>query len=310
MNDSLLSSSRRTSSSPGTSSCAQPLPLQVVRVVHRGTPEVSAELVARVARKMHEVHQLACTRLGQSFALPSLGFDLRGRAAGVARARSWNVRLNAVLLQENEAEFMHHVIAHELAHLYTRKLYGPDVRPHGAEWKRVMRTLDAPVLTRHRMDTSNSRIQTRQYRYRCPCTVWNIGPKNHAKLSQRPSRKNQTVWEMTCKKCGQLALYTGEARVKGVWTMLAHTPLKRLGATATSKTRSSTSHRTPTTVTAVTAEPARISTDEKFSPTATMLTEFHTLKALLKAQVPPTTLSDNEMFVAVLELLRAQARAL
>ena len=60
------------------------------------------------------------------------------RSLGRCHVERGLVRLAAALKDEPE-ELVAEVLCHELAHLAARARYGPDIRPHGAEWKQLMR---------------------------------------------------------------------------------------------------------------------------------------------------------------------------
>lgn len=47
--------------------------------------------------------------------------------------------LNAAYLATNTAEDIDDVIVHEFCHFLAHLLYGDDIRPHGKEWKQIMR---------------------------------------------------------------------------------------------------------------------------------------------------------------------------
>ncbi len=78
---------------------------------------------------------------GRAFELPSIEWNLRGSFAGRADGRNNRMRLNPVLLCENTEDFIKQTVPHEVAHLANRTVHGPHVRPHGPEWKSMMRAL-------------------------------------------------------------------------------------------------------------------------------------------------------------------------
>jgi predicted SprT family Zn-dependent metalloprotease len=56
------------------------------------------------------------------------------------RLASWLREAPDVLLAE--------VLCHEVAHVAVHELHGSDCRPHGSEWKALMRTAGYPARTR------------------------------------------------------------------------------------------------------------------------------------------------------------------
>lgn len=60
------------------------------------------------------------------------------RSLGRCALRTGEIRLNAALLDGPEAALLE-VVCHEAAHAATFILHGPKARPHGREWKALMR---------------------------------------------------------------------------------------------------------------------------------------------------------------------------
>ena len=93
-----------------------------------------------VMRSLREKLQLANMRLERSYPEPTLVYQQRGTAAGTAWLQHWEIRLNPVLLLENQQAFIDEVVPHELAHLLVWKHFGR-VAPHGKEWKWMMESM-------------------------------------------------------------------------------------------------------------------------------------------------------------------------
>ena len=72
-------------------------------------------------RSLRHFLQLASDRLERPFAEPALVYQQRGTAAGTAWLEKWEIRLNPVLLMENQQAFIEEVVPHELAHLLDGK---------------------------------------------------------------------------------------------------------------------------------------------------------------------------------------------
>jgi SprT protein len=101
-------------------------------------------------------------------AFPTVEYKNLGRTAGRAFHSQNLIRLHPVLLVENVETFLHRTVAHELAHLAVRKIWGT-VKSHGDEFKKVMRLLGAPTSACHNYDTTRARRKVKRYVYTCNC---------------------------------------------------------------------------------------------------------------------------------------------
>jgi SprT protein len=126
-------------------------------------------------------------------------FDLCGKAAGQVRFPRRGrplIRYNRQLLLENGERFLDRTLPHEVAHVVANRLFGPHIRPHGAEWQAVMQLFGADSSRCHDYDTSrsNTRRLTR-HPYRCGC-------REHALTSIRHNRilAGQVYY---CRTCGE-----------------------------------------------------------------------------------------------------------
>lgn len=80
--------------------------------------------------------------------MPKVDFSLRGTCAGKAKLREWIVRVNQVLLDENEDEMVNVTIPHEVAHLVdfrinpenfqSKRLTGRKRSIHGPTFKHIL----------------------------------------------------------------------------------------------------------------------------------------------------------------------------
>jgi predicted SprT family Zn-dependent metalloprotease len=190
-----------------------PIPVES-RFYTRATAEVPAELKGRVVQKLfdcaRQLHQA-----GFVFELPTLSFDLRGRAAGKAifRARgakvplpSPHVAFNAVLLIENPETLIGEIVGHEVAHIAVRAKFGSSARAHGAEWAATMRTLGLEPKRLHALDVTNSQVTLATYLYRCSCRTRLFSQRKH-NMAQRKSPTSGASRTYTCKACDGQVTY-------------------------------------------------------------------------------------------------------
>jgi len=106
-------------------------------------------------------------------------FTLRGTTAGKAWCCGSNrkIQYHPVLLAQNTDGFIRRTIPHEVAHIVVHAMYPyTRVRPHGNEWKFVMRAFGVETTRCHKYDVSEVR-QSRQkldkvFEYRCCCKTY------------------------------------------------------------------------------------------------------------------------------------------
>ena len=136
---------------------------------------------------------LASRYFKREFNHPKITLDQRGKCAGTARLLSWHIRLNPVLLQDNQAEFEREVIPHEIAHLVVHAVWGR-VKPHGVEWQKVMQDVfNITPRTTHKMDVT--KVQGAVYAYRCDCQQHELSVRRHRAIL-RGDR------QYCCRRCG------------------------------------------------------------------------------------------------------------
>ena len=125
-----------------------------------------------------------------SIKCPPVSFKLRGSTAGQARYSSLKndeeIRYNAVLLEENGKDFLDRTVPHEVAHIVVRHKFSGRRKPHGYEWKSVMRDFGLSSKRCHSYDTTNSRQSRgrmpRPFIYVCSCREHNVTKNIHNKM--------------------------------------------------------------------------------------------------------------------------------
>jgi len=128
----------------------------------------------------------------RTFTMPTISFDLRGKAAGMAHYNENHVQYNPVLFAENADDFLATTVPHELAHILVWQKYGPKADGHGTEWKAAMRLLGAVPNRTHSFDVANAAVG-QQFSYLCACRTHFFGVKKHRDASRG------TIY--TCKTC-------------------------------------------------------------------------------------------------------------
>lgn len=154
----------------------------------------------KVNKRIDECLEFARRRFNMDLPRPTIQYNLNGRCAGRAYYFQWKIELNPAILQENEEDYIRNTVPHEFAHLLTDQMYTfKDIKPHGPEWKKVMREMGVIGVTdtyaRHNYDTSSLNVKRkRQYIYECNCpNTMTIGPTRH--------QRHQQTGQYYCKKC-------------------------------------------------------------------------------------------------------------
>lgn len=128
---------------------------------------------------------------GKGVVTPEVRYDLVGRSAGQAVYRRFNnpnhvIRLNPILLNENESYLVNQTVPHEMAHVVVHQFYlarGIQVRGHGNEWKRVMRHFGLEANRCHQLDTTTIKAikGVVEYNFNCGCVgkVYNLSKNRY-----------------------------------------------------------------------------------------------------------------------------------
>jgi len=106
-----------------------------------------------------------------------VSFNLRGQTAGMVRYRGGKIkdlRLNLDILNnpKHTDDFIAQTVPHEWAHVIQRvkhghrDAYGRRIKPHGYEWKRIMRELGVEVKRCHSYEVTKAR-KVRTVAYQC-----------------------------------------------------------------------------------------------------------------------------------------------
>ncbi len=132
------------------------------------------------------------------FPLIPVMFDLRGRAAGMYRVRNRDrvIRYNPYIFAKYFDDNLITTVPHEVAHYVVDLMYnGRSVRPHGAEWRRVMQSLGAVPNVTGTYDLSGVPLRRqKRHSYRCQCSTHQISTARHNRIVRGEAR-------YYCRKC-------------------------------------------------------------------------------------------------------------
>jgi len=114
------------------------------------------------------------------FTLPTVGFGVNTKTAGIAYPKMNKVSFNNTLLNENAEHFIKNTVAHEVAHIIDGILYDTfqsrfdrvtgkriAVQAHGKTWKHIMGIIGVDADRVHQYDVSNVGRKTRPHNYEC-----------------------------------------------------------------------------------------------------------------------------------------------
>ena len=139
--------------------------------------KLTEELKLKTFDAVAKYVKVAKDTYGIDIPMPVVYFDLKGGDAGVASPAKNIIRINSVLLQENEKDFMSDTIPHEVAHIVCYLVHGwirtsRGFSHHGVEWKAIMRAFGCEPTRCHSMDVSRTQRKMRKFSYQCPdCLV-------------------------------------------------------------------------------------------------------------------------------------------
>jgi SprT protein len=167
----------------------QPLDVQRQEQVRRAT----AACVRRAAQSFE-------------FALQPIAvtFDLTGSAAGMYRVRRGErvIRYNPYIFAKYFENNLAVTVPHEVAHYVADCLYGlRNIRPHGEEWKAVMRSLGAEPRVTARYDLSGVPVRRqRRFSYYCECDTHQLSACRHNRIQRGQS-------SYLCRRCGSAIVF-------------------------------------------------------------------------------------------------------
>lgn len=138
-----------------------------------------------VIDRHHQLYEVIKQKYKIDLTGMEIAFDLKGRAAGMARRRGMRfwVRYNLQTMTEQYLkETIDNTIPHELAHIICMK--NPSLgKGHDAGWKRVCRVLGGDDSRCHSMNLKTSKRMTK-YQYAVGVNIIEVGAKVHYKIQK------------------------------------------------------------------------------------------------------------------------------
>lgn len=171
---------------------------------------INAEQQAQVLDKTQATLALAEREYGRQFPSIPVLFDLRGRCSGMYRVRGNErvMRFNPHIFAKYFSDNLATTVPHEVAHYVSDCLYGlANIRPHGDEWRQVMKVFKADDSRTGDYDLSG--IPTRRQRYfdyRCAC-------QNHRLSSRRHNKGVRGEVNYHCRQCGESLSFVAPCQV-------------------------------------------------------------------------------------------------
>ncbi|WP_456376694.1 SprT family zinc-dependent metalloprotease [Thiolapillus sp.] len=136
----------------------------------------------------------------QSFPMPDVRFDLRGQAAGQYRGGSRPcIRYNLEMATIQFDAYCLRTPPHEVAHFIIDQLHpGNRPRPHGPEWRELMRAFGLEPSRCHQYNLENvQQRKQRRFTYKCTCREHRLSATRHNRVRHRGVKYH-------CISCGEV----------------------------------------------------------------------------------------------------------
>ena len=149
----------------------------------------------------------AAERFGIDIDPVQIDFDLGGRSAGMymVRKRQRRIRFNPWIFARYFDDSLHSTVPHEVAHYVTDILHGLRyIKPHGREWREVMRVLDVEPRVTGDYDLTGIPVRRqRRFGYRCECMTHELSTRRHNNILNGRTR-------YFCRRCKTGLVFTGQ----------------------------------------------------------------------------------------------------
>lgn len=164
---------------------------------------LSQEQKHQVVTRTREWLRIAGQIWGRNFPEIPVHFDLRGRTSGMYVVREnltgkeRRIRFNPAIFARHFDESCANTIPHEVAHYICYELYGRRTRPHGKEWRAIMKAFGVPAQATCKLDLSDiPQKQLKRFDYVCGC-------RQHRLTSIRHNRIQRGQSQYACPECRQ-----------------------------------------------------------------------------------------------------------
>lgn len=165
--------------------------------------------ITKLENRLDELINLASIHYGVSFVRPKVLMNLSGSDAGQAFPIKNLIRINKALYQQNPEDHLKNIIAHEMAHIVVHRLFGSKAKPHGNEWKAVMKLYQVKANRCHSYNISLS--GRHHFIYGCSC------PNHEIPLTAiRHNRSKKKGVEYYCNTCKSILTFLYDARKKHI----------------------------------------------------------------------------------------------
>lgn len=142
-----------------------------------------------VALKVKDCLLRLVQRTGVNMPPPDIRYDLAGTSAGQYMRRKTGqhphlLRFNPYLLALYPDESLQTTIPHEVAHYAVALVHGNRrLRPHGAEWRQMMKWLGVSPERTHEFDVTRvPRRAQRRWTYICSCSTHELSTTRHNRV--------------------------------------------------------------------------------------------------------------------------------
>ncbi len=125
-----------------------------MEIKHPETPEEFILLQKEAIRLTYEWVSKINSKFNLAIPNPQIHFSLKGTTAGRAHYGKHLIQYNPTLLREN-LRFLSRTVPHEVIHLAAFRMHGSGIKPHGNEWKSLMRGFGLDAVRCHNYDTAN-----------------------------------------------------------------------------------------------------------------------------------------------------------